>query len=113
MPALIEQAAKNGATSASFTMVRLNGAIAEIFKDWIYKAYPDRADKVLHGIAACHGGRLNDSQFGRRMKGDGILAESINQLFKLAVNRFMGANQLPLLRTDLFTPNRGKQLGLF
>lgn len=113
MPTLIEQAAKHGATAASFTLVRLNGAISEIFKDWIYKAYPDRAEKVLHGIAACHDGRLNDSQFGRRMKGDGVLAESIHQLFKLAVVRFMGTNKLTALRTDLFTPRNGKQLGLF
>lgn len=113
MPALIEAAAKHGATAASFTLVRLNGAIGEIFRDWIYKAYPDRAEKVLNGIAACHGGKLNDSEFGRRMKGDGKLAESIHQLFKLSVNRFMGENKVSSLRTDLFTPLNGKQLGLF
>jgi len=113
MPSLIELAAKHGATAASYTIVRLNGAIAEIFKDWIYKAYPDRADKVLHGIASCHGGHLNDSQFGRRMTGEGILAESIHQLFKLAIKRFMGENKLPELRTDLFIPLKGKQMGLF
>lgn len=113
MPALIEQAAKQGAQAASFTLVRLNGAIGEIFKDWIYKAYPDRAEKVLNGIAACHGGKLNDSQFGRRMKGEGKLADSIHQLFKLAVIRHMGENKLNELRTDLFTPLSGKQLGLF
>lgn len=113
MPALIERAAQHGATAASFTIVRLNGAIGEIFKDWVYKAYPDRAEKILHGIAACHGGNLNDSQFGRRIKGDGKLAESLHQLFKLSVARFMGENSLGELRTDLFTPLQGKQLGLF
>ena len=113
MPKLIEQAAKNGAKAASFTLVRLNGAISEIFRDWIYKAYPDRAEKVLHGIASCHDGKLNDSQFGRRMRGDGKLAESIHQLFKLAVAKFMGENRLTTLRTDLFTPLNGKQLDLF
>jgi len=113
MPALIEQAARHGATTASFTLVRLNGAIGELFTDWIYKAFPDRAEKVLHGIAACHGGQLNDSQFGRRMKGDGVLAESIHQLFRLSVNRFMGGNCRVELCTDLFAPKKGKQLGLF
>jgi len=113
MPALIEAAAEQGATAASFTIVRLNGAISELFKDWIYKAFPDRAEKVLHGIASCHGGKLNDSQFGRRMRGEGQLAESIHQLFKLAVAKFMGENKLPRLRTDLFTPVSGKQLDLF
>tara|TARA_R100000935_G_C2830105_1_gene164555 strand:- start:78 stop:281 length:204 start_codon:yes stop_codon:yes gene_type:complete len=46
-----------------------NGAIGGIFSDWIKKAMPDRAEKVLHQIAECHGGNLNDSEFGRRMKG--------------------------------------------
>lgn len=113
MPALIEQAAKHGATAASFTIVRLNGAIGEIFKDWVHKAYPDRAEKILHGIAACHGGNLNDSQFGRRIRGEGQLADSLHQLFKLSVSRFMGENKLTELRNDLFVPTKGKQLGLF
>jgi len=114
MPSLIKSAAQVGARSASYTIVRLNGAIADIFKDWVTKNYPDRADKVLHGIAACHGGKLNDSEFGRRMKGDGTLAESIRNLFLLSVKRYMGEAKMPALRTDLFcVPNRGRQLDLF
>src|SRR5690606_26382419 len=81
IPAVIKAAAGAGATAASFTVVRLNGVIAELFTDWIYKAYPDRADKVLHAIASCHGGKLNDTRWGNRMVGDGNIAESIHQLF--------------------------------
>lgn len=113
MPAVIKAASVHGARAASFTIVRLNGAITEIFKDWVYKAYPDRAEKVLHSIAACHGGKLNDSQWGRRIKGEGLEADSIHQLFKLAVKRHMPQHGLPSLRLDLFTPMSGRQLELF
>ncbi|SEN99262.1 DNA repair photolyase [bacterium A37T11] len=113
MPALIKIAAEHGARAASFTIVRLNGAIAEIFTDWVHKAYPDRAEKVLHSIAACHGGSLNDSQWGRRMKGEGQEAESIRQLFSLALKRYMPDAGMPSLRLDLFNPQHGKQLFLF
>ncbi|EEI92187.1 radical SAM domain protein [Sphingobacterium spiritivorum ATCC 33300] len=114
MPLLIKSAAAAGARSASYTIVRLNGAIADIFKDWLYKNYPDRADKVLHGIADCHNGKLNDSEFGRRIRGEGNLAESIRDLFRLSVKQHMGKNDHPTIRTDLFqVPNRGRQLGLF
>ncbi len=113
MPALIKAAADHGARAASYTIVRLNGAIGSIFTDWVHKAYPDRAEKVLNGIAACHGGRLNDSQWGRRIRGDGQLADSIRQLFKMAVRKYMPDDGISPLRTDLFTPLSGKQTSLF
>ena len=113
IPTLIKAAADEGILAAIFTIVRLNGAIAEIFSDWVHKAYPDRADKVLHMIAACHGGKLNDSRFGKRMRGEGAIAESIHQLFKISVNRFLKGRSLPPLHFEHFIPLGGKQLGLF
>lgn len=114
MPALIKQAADAGAKWASYTIVRLNGAIADIFTDWLYKNYPDGAEKIIHGIEACHGGTLNDSRWGRRIRGNGETAEGIRQLFKIAVKKYMGQQTHPLLRTDLFErPNRDAQLRLF
>ncbi|MEC3880131.1 PA0069 family radical SAM protein [Parapedobacter sp. 10938] len=113
VPRVIEAAAHHGARGAGYTIVRLNGAIGDLFTDWVHKAYPDRAEKVLHGIAACHGGKLNDSRWGTRMKGEGQEAESIRQLFKLSVKQYLGDRCLPELRLDLFTPKGGKQLDLF
>lgn len=113
VPRVIEAAARHGARAAGYTIVRLNGAIAELFTDWVHKAYPDRAEKVLHGIAACHGGKLNDSRWGTRMRGEGPEAESIRQLFKLGVRQHLHGRSLPDLRLDLFTPKGGKQLDLF
>jgi DNA repair photolyase len=89
IPNVIELAAKAGATSAGFTIVRLNGAIGSIFKDWLVKNFPDRADKVWNQISDAHGGQVNDSRFGTRMRGEGQMADSIRQLFKLSRMRFM------------------------
>src|ERR1700734_2699658 len=83
-PNIIKAAADRGALAAGFTIVRLNGSISEIFDDWLHKAYPDRAEKVLNMIKDCHGGQLNDSRFGTRMSGEGNIAASIHQLFKMA-----------------------------
>ncbi len=113
IPAVIKAAADAGAQAASFTLVRLNGAIAEIFTDWIHKAYPGRADKFLHLIACCHDGKLSDSRWGKRMRGDGQVAESIHQLFKISVNRFMPGRALRPFNLEHFSPANGKQLNLF
>lgn len=113
VPAIIKAAAGRGALSAGFTIVRLNGSIAEIFTDWIYKSFPDRAEKVLNMIKECHDGKLNDSDFGRRMSGEGNVAQSIHQLFKMACNRFLTDKEMPPLNYDLFIPKGGKQISMF
>lgn len=113
IPQIVKAAADAGASAAGYTLVRLNGSIAEVFTDWIQKAYPDRASKVLNMIAACHGGRLNDSRWGTRMKGEGKVAESIQQLFKLSVGRYMAGRDMRPLNLGLFSPARGRQLDLF
>lgn len=47
MPSILEASAAAGALCAAYTIVRLNGTISELFEDWVRKAYPDRASKVL------------------------------------------------------------------
>jgi DNA repair photolyase len=95
IPAIVEAAANAGARAAGMTIVRLNDAVGEIFTNWIHKAFPDKAAKVLHQIAECHGGQLNDSRFGVRMKGEGNIAEMIGKLFKNSVKRFLGDRDFP------------------
>jgi len=68
---LAKAASNYGAISIGHTIVRLNGAIGQIFTNWIRKTMPDRADKVLHQIEDYHGGSLNDSRYGTRMRGEG------------------------------------------
>jgi len=83
MPAILKASANNGAKSAGYTVVRLNGVINQIFEDWLRKNFPDRFDKVWHQIQNCHNGNVNDSRFGTRMRGEGNFAEMIRNTFKL------------------------------
>jgi DNA repair photolyase len=84
IPNIIEEVAKQGAYSAGYTIVRLNGAIQHLFEDWIRKCFPEKADKVLNRIRSCHAGKLNDSRFGVRMRGEGNVAKSIAEMFRIA-----------------------------
>lgn len=83
IPAILKAVANSGAIAAGYTIVRLNGAIGGIFEDWLRKNFPDRFDKVWHLIQSCHGGRVNDSRFGDRMRGDGNIAKLIKDNFLL------------------------------
>lgn len=97
---LVKRVSEAGAKSVNYTVVRLNGAIGEIFADWIEKAMPDRAQKVLNQIATCHGGNLNDSRFGKRMRGDGEIANQIAQQFKIAKAKYLPHRNWPELETS-------------
>ena len=102
-----------GALSIAHTIVRLNGAIGEIFTDWIRKTLPDKANKVLHQIESCHGGTLNESRFGVRMRGKGQIAKQINDLVNLARHRYFKGKQMPKLNTELHEPYKVGQMKLF
>src|SRR5690606_27909978 len=62
MYSVLKSAADAGAERAGYTIVRLYDMIAEIFRDWLEKSYPDRAEKVWHSIESCHGGKVSDSR---------------------------------------------------
>lgn len=110
---LAKAVADAGANSISHTVVRLNGAIGEIFSDWIHKAMPDRAEKVLNQIASCHGGNLNDSRFGDRIRGDGEFAQMLQAQMKLARRKFFSDKKRVSLNCDLHEQFKHGQLKLF
>jgi DNA repair photolyase len=88
LPMLLKAVSEAGAKEAGYTFVRLNGAIKLIFHDWLYKNFPDRADKVWHLIEQGHGGKVNDTDFGRRMQGDGNIAEIISKQFAIYTKKY-------------------------
>ncbi len=102
-----------GAQSIAYTMVRLNGDVATIFEDWIGKALPDRADKVLNKIKACHGGQLNDSRFGTRMTGEGKIAEIVKDQIQLARKLYFKDQKKMEYNLDLYRQMKNPQLKLF
>lgn len=106
--------AEKGALTMHHQIVRLNGPNGEIFTDWVNKNYPDRAEKVLNQLREIHGGKLSDSRFGTRMKGEGNFAENIRQQMELARKRFLPKTGFPKLRTDLFeVPDESGQMRFF
>lgn len=110
---VLKSASDAGAKWAGYTLVRLNGAIGNIFKDWLYKAFPDRADKVWHQICECHDGQVSDSRWGNRIVGDGKYAELIRDQFKLYCRKYNFNEDRSELNTTLFRRLKNKQLSLF
>ena len=107
---VVKAVAEHGALSAGFIVVRLNGHNGLIFEDWINKNFPDRANKVLNQIKTMHGGKLNDSDFGRRMRGEGKFAELIRMQFSLARKKYLSGRQWPAMNFSLYEETRNKIL---
>ncbi len=119
---VMEAVVEAGALSCSYIVARLNGHNGKIFEDWLIKNFPDRVQKITHQIQHMHGGQVNDTQYGRRMKGEGKFAEMIKQQFALARNKYMPDKKMPNLDFSLFEKrkqeilaqqNRPPQMELF
>jgi len=111
IPAVLKAASEHGALSAGMTVVRLNGSIGKIFEDWLRKNFPDRFEKVWHQICEMHGGKINDSEFGRRMTGEGNFAETIHQLFSISKRKYFSNKAMPAI--DLTKFRKGGNFSLF
>ncbi len=110
---LMEKSAEAGALTAGYTFVRLNGAVGNVFENWIWKALPDGAEKVLHQIREAHGGEVNDNRFGKRMRGEGPMAEGISRLFKILKKKYFEGRSMPPNNCDDFRIPPEGQLSLF
>jgi DNA repair photolyase len=113
MPAILAAAHEAGATSAGFTVVRLPYANAPLFEKWLQTHFPDRKDKVLNRIKAMRGGKLYDSQWGTRMRGEVIFAEQIAQMFDVAKRKAGFKDRFTDLSTASFRRVGDAQLSLF
>ncbi len=109
---IMKAAADNGASFTAYTFIRLNGAIKLLFHDWLYKNFPDRADKVWHLIEQSHDGKVNDSRWGVRMRGEGPIAQLVAQQYKKYGERYgMNAERWGLDTSKFRRP--GGQASLF
>ncbi len=114
LPKLVSAAAGAGASFAAFVPVRLPGAVQPLFEDWLGRYFPDRKEKVLNRIRSMRGGRLNDPDFGSRMKGEGIFAEHIARLFEISCRRAgIQDGKFPKLSTAAFRRAEEGQPSLF
>ena len=113
IPALLEAAAAAGAKHCRYVMLRLPGAVAEIFPAWLEEHLPERKEKVLSRIRDLRRGRLNDSRFGTRGRGEGVFAKQVRDLFLAAARRHGLDGRGPELSTAAFRRPGGDQMTLF
>jgi DNA repair photolyase len=113
LPSIVAAAANAGARFAGYLPVRLPYGVSELFQRWLDEHAPDRKSKVLSRIRSIRGGRLNDPEFGSRMVGQGVFAEQLETMFRIACRR-AGINERELdLSTAAFRRPAGPQLSLF
>ena len=82
IPSILKEAAARGATSATYTILRLPGPVEPLFLDWLERELPERSTRVVNRIRELRGGKLSESRWGKRMKGEGEMARAIKQLFE-------------------------------
>ena len=104
-----------GAVAASMIPLRLPREVSGLWQDWLAEHYPEREGRVMSKLRDMHGGRAYDAEFGKRMRGEGIWADLLQQRFARAVRAAGMADRLPPLRCDLFEVPlaEGDQLALF
>jgi DNA repair photolyase len=81
LPAILEAAAQHGASFAAYSMVRLPGAVADVFSSWLERFKPMAREKILGRIRALHDGKLNSNEAVARMRGTGSAAVQWKALF--------------------------------
>ena len=112
---VLEAAADAGAWQAHYTVLRLPWEVAPLFMQWLEAHFPDRAERVMNRVREMRGGKNYDSQFGKRMTGEGVWAALIRQRFEKAAAKLRLDREIPPLRNDLFSAPRlaTPQLDLF
>lgn len=87
IPEVLERSAKAGAEYAFHVLLRLPGSVEPVFIERLREEFPDRADRVLNALREMRGGKLNVSEFGDRMVGQGPRWEIVASLFETHCRR--------------------------
>ena len=102
---ILEAAAQAGASTASYTLLRLPWEVKDVFRAWLEERFPLKAAHVMSRVHEMRGGRDNDPNFGSRMKGQGLWAELLCQRFAKGCERFgLAQEHWEGLNTSLFQP---------
>lgn len=112
---LLDAAVAQGASAAGMILLRLPSEVKDIFREWLLRHFPNKVSHVLNLVRSTRGGKEYDSQFGKRMRGEGAYATILFQRFEKACIRYGISQKQPVLRTDLFEPpvQSNGQLSLF
>lgn len=105
LEAILEAAREAGARSAGHVLLRLPHELKDIWREWLELHYPERAAHVMSLIRQMRGGKDYDAQFGKRMRGEGPVADLIAARFAKA-HRRLGYGRMPELDTRQFIAPR-------
>ena len=117
---ILEAAFNAGATGAHYVVLRLPHEVNPLFQEWLQAHFPDRAQRVMNRVRDMRGGKDYDSDFSKRMAGEGVWADLIRQRFYKTVER-LGMTELrgrfgrldtsQFRRPLIVPPTPGKQSG--
>lgn len=116
IPEILRAGKEAGAEGAAYVLLRLPTTVREVFFDWLERQLPDQADKVKGRIRATREGRNNSAEFGKRMRGTGLIADQIAQNFRVFSAKYGFDNsKIVPLDCSQFRPPRDAsgQLSLF
>jgi DNA repair photolyase len=103
--AILEEAAKAGASAAGYVILRLPLEIKDLFQEWLQHYFPNRAVRVMKLVRQMRGGRDYDPEWGKRQKGEGPYAQMIADRFARATRRLgLDKPRLPLDHTQFRRP---------
>ncbi|MBP9865437.1 MAG: PA0069 family radical SAM protein [Candidatus Omnitrophica bacterium] len=109
---IMKEASHCGARWAEPIMLRLPGSVKEVFIERLKTHFPGEAEKIIGRIRQVRGGKLYDSRFGERYKGQGPYWDNLQQMFQVFAQKY-GFNQpypepkrlpfkRPTLQSELF-----------
>lgn len=115
IPAILEAAKAAGALGASYILPRLPLTVEPVFLEWLNRTQPLKAQKIAGLIRTTRSGKLNGSDWGKRMVGTGPIAEQVRGLFQIFAKKFNLDRLLPPHDFTQFRPARARsgQLRLF
>jgi DNA repair photolyase len=111
LPAILEAVAAHGGKFAMYSVVRLPGAVKEVFAGWLDRHQPMAKEKVLGRIRSFHDGRLNSTSPGVRNRGSGEASKQLNALFHACCRKYGLSPKVPELDHNAFrrvTPGQGE-----
>jgi DNA repair photolyase len=112
-PAIAAAAAQAGASFSGYVALRLPFAVKNLFEQWLDQHYPEKKQKILNRLREIRGGKLNDPNFKTRMRGEGVYAEEMAKLFRLARKKSGITERWPKLTTEHFRRPEKDQMSLF
>jgi DNA repair photolyase len=116
MEDILARAKDAGASSAGYTLLRLPLELKALFKEWLEEHAPQKASHVLSLVAQCHGGKIYDSAWSKRMVGRGPYADMLAARFDRACRKLgFSPRTTDALDSTRFRPplQKGDQLALF